>query len=62
MIDRRDDKRRTESSPSGPYPEGIGEASGGADSSPYETLASGEKAPAAEEHREVREKRAEPGP
>jgi hypothetical protein len=62
MSDRRDDKRQPESSPSGPYPEGNDEASGGADSSPFENHPSGEKAPAAEEFREVREKRAEPAP
>jgi hypothetical protein len=62
MSDRRDDKRRNDSSPYGPYPEGIDEASGGADSSPFENLPSGEKAPAAEEYREVREKRAEKAP
>jgi hypothetical protein len=62
MSDRRDNTRRTDSSPYGPYPQGVDEASGGADSSPFETLPSGEKAPAAEEYREVREKRAEKAP
>ena len=62
MTDRRDDKPRNDSSPYGPHPEGVDEASGGADSSPFENLASGEKAPAAEEYREVREKRAEKAP
>ena len=59
MSDRHNDTRRNDSSPYGPHPEGVDEASGGADSSPFETLPSGEKAPAAEEYREVREKRAE---
>lgn len=60
MADRDTDRHRKDSTPYGPHPEGIDEASGGADSSPFETLASGEKAPAAEEYREEREKRAKP--
>ena len=60
MADRDTDRHRKDSTPSGPYPEGIDEASGGADSSPFENLPSGEKAPAAEEYREVREERAKP--
>ena len=46
MSDRRD--RQPESTPSGPHPHGIDEASGGADSSPFEELPWGETAPAAE--------------
>ena len=62
MSDRREDDRRKDSSPYGPYPQGVDEASGGADSSPFENLPSGEKAPAAEEYREVRDKPHEPAP
>ncbi|HVK10550.1 MAG TPA: hypothetical protein VM597_17420 [Gemmataceae bacterium] len=46
MSDRKD--REPESTPYGPHPRGIDEASGGADSSPFEDLPSGEKGPAAE--------------
>ena len=42
MSDRREDDRRKDSSPYGPYPQGVDEASGGADSSPFENLPSGE--------------------
>jgi hypothetical protein len=51
--------RRTDASPFGPQPERVDEAAGGADSSPFETEPSGEKAPAAEEDHEERRKRAE---
>jgi hypothetical protein len=60
--DRVRDRRRKDSSPYGPQPEGVDEASGGADSSPFEAVPSGEKAPAAEEYREEHEKRSEPAP
>jgi hypothetical protein len=40
--------RRTDASPYGPQPEGVDEAAGGADSTPFENLPSGEKGPAAE--------------
>ena len=39
------------STPNGPHPHGVDEASGGADSSPFENLPSGEKAPAAEDEK-----------
>ena len=60
MADPKRDRPEPESSPYGPHPRGADEASGGADSSPFETLPSGEKQPAAEEYREVREDRARP--
>ena len=47
MSDPKPD-RRTDSSPYGPQPERVDEAAGGADSTPFETLPSGEKGPAAE--------------
>jgi hypothetical protein len=59
MSDPKHD-RRTDSSPYGPHPEGVDEASGGADSSPFESLPSGEKGPAAE--REKRAGRPDPHP
>ncbi len=62
MSDRRDDNRRIDSSPYGPQPEQVDEAAGGADSSPFETRPSGEKAPAAAEDRAERRPRAEPAP
>jgi hypothetical protein len=37
---RTDDDDRTPSSPYGPQPDGVDEASGGADSSPYENASS----------------------
>jgi hypothetical protein len=49
MSDR--DTDRKDSSPYGPQPTRIDEASGGADSSPFEDLPSGEKGPAAERER-----------
>jgi hypothetical protein len=52
--------RRTDASPYGPQPEQVDEAAGGADSTPFENAPSGEKAQAAEEYREEREKRSEP--
>jgi hypothetical protein len=46
--DDRDRKGRPWSSPYGPHPHGVDEASGGADSSPYEGKSSDERAEAAE--------------
>ena len=57
---KRDDRHEPESTPYGPHPRGVDEASGGADSSPLENVPSGEKASAADEYREVREERARP--
>jgi hypothetical protein len=42
MADQRDENRRNDSSPYGPEPLRVDEASGGADSSPFENLPSGE--------------------
>jgi hypothetical protein len=58
MSDR--DTDRKDSSPYGPQPTRIDEASGGADSSPFEDLPSGEKGPAAE--REQQAGRLDPTP
>jgi hypothetical protein len=52
--------RRIDASPYGPQPERVDEAAGGADSTPFETQPSGEKARAAEENREEQRKPAEP--
>jgi hypothetical protein len=53
MTDRENGKsREPEGSPYGPQPHGVDEASGGADSSPFENLPSGEKGPAAEKAKE----------
>ena len=52
MSDRRDDNRRNDASPYGPQPNGVDEAAGGADSTPFENLPSGEKGPAAEAAKE----------
>jgi hypothetical protein len=49
MSDRKE--RQPESTPYGPHPHGIDESSGGADSSPFEELPSGEKLPAAEKEK-----------
>ena len=49
MSDR--DTDRTDSSPYGPQPTRIDEASGGADSSPFENRPSGEKGPAADKEK-----------
>ena len=62
MSDPKRDRPAAESTPYGPHPHGVDETSGGADSSPFENLPSGEKAPAAEEYAEERRKRAEPAP
>lgn len=48
MTDPRDRDEQPVSTPYGPHPSGVDEASGGADSSPFEDLPSGEKGPAAE--------------
>ena len=61
MSDRRDDARRTDSSPHGPHPTGIDESSGGADSSPFEDLPSGEKGAAAESEKEAGRLDSHPG-
>jgi len=45
-------KRPLESTPYGPHPRGVDEASGGADSSPFENEPSGEKAKAAQNAKE----------
>jgi hypothetical protein len=45
---RSPDDHLPESTPYGPHPSDVDEASGGADSSPFENLPSGEKAPTAE--------------
>jgi hypothetical protein len=58
MKDRDNDRK--DSSPYGPQPTRIDEASGGADSSPFEDLPSGEKGPAAERERQAG--RSEPHP
>lgn len=47
--DPKTDDRRLPSSPYGPHPRGTDEAAGGADSSPYEAEASGERMEKAEE-------------
>jgi hypothetical protein len=49
-ADRTD--RQPESTPHGPHPRGVDEASGGADSSPFENEPSGEKARAAQNAKE----------
>ena len=49
------------STPYGPHPHGVDEASGGADSSPLENLPSGEKAPAAEEEQQAGRRGPTPG-
>ena len=45
--------RRTDASPYGPQPERVDEAAGGADSTPFENLPSGEKGPAAEREKQA---------
>ena len=47
------DTDRKDSSPYGPPPAHVDEASGGADSSPFEDLPSGEKGPAAEREKQA---------
>jgi hypothetical protein len=47
--------REPESTPYGPHPRGVDEASGGADSSPFEIEPSGEKAKAAQKAKEQRQ-------
>lgn len=51
MTDPRDRDEQPVSTPYGPHPRGVDEASGGADSSPFEDLPSGEKGPAAEQQK-----------
>jgi hypothetical protein len=48
-------KHPPESTPYGPHPHGVDEASGGADSSPFESEPSGEKAKAAQKAKEQRQ-------
>lgn len=62
MSDRREKNRRTDASPYGPQPEQVDEAAGGADSTPFETQPSGEKAHAAEENGKEQGKPIEPPP
>jgi hypothetical protein len=59
---RRDENHQSESTPYGPHPDGIDEASGGADSSPFENLPSGEKAAAAAERARAKGSPGEPPP
>jgi hypothetical protein len=51
MTDPTRDQREPDSSPYGPQPDGVDEASGGADSSPFENRPSGEKGPAADKEK-----------
>jgi hypothetical protein len=55
------DQHEPDSSPYGPHPHGVDEASGGADSSPLENVPSGEKGSVAEEDRK-KGRRPEAGP
>jgi hypothetical protein len=57
----RDSDDPPESTPHGPHPHGIDEASGGADSSPFENLPSGEQGPAAEREKQAGRRRPTPG-
>ena len=59
MSDRKD--RQPESTPYGPHPRGVDQASGGADSSPFEELPSGEKAAAAEQEKAAGRSEPKPG-